>query len=293
MSSTHLVRLALAAALAGAMVLTAPVERAEACSCAAPGDLGLLDPGPEVPLGTRGLLWAGRGTARPRDFAITTTRGGKRHDVPVTLVPVGTWGEGTGRWNLVLVRPGRPLLAGVSYRFTTRRFDHDRSPSGGARVVTVQPGPAVLPASLNTTIGPVTSAGLEVISLAGDCSHTIDASQAKVEVVLPPALEPYRGQLLYRTFVDGKPWQPRTYLCAANAPGRSWQPTAGTDLVYSACDRSVDGPGLEAGVHEVSIEVAAPTLADGYQVRTTPASVRLGCVRQRPGRPPRRPPSAP
>lgn len=121
------------------------------------------------------------------------------------------------------------------------------------------------------------------------CSHRQRASAARIEAVLPRVLEPFRGYLLFETFVDGRRWAPKSDVCGDFPRGRNRLSRAqgpGVDVVYSGCPGDARAgigpafggsrpPGVAPGTHQVQVIVSSP---DGHFRLASPrAAIILGC----------------
>ena len=132
-----------------------------------------------------------------------------------------------------VIGPRDGFRPGATYRFTDRGERLGKAPE---RVtVTVDDAPLEAATPLSLRIWPLYSEIIPVAVTDGTCDAPVFVAQVLTEVVLPEPFQEWRDQLLYRTFVDGKVWRPKSHLCHHIPPGRSWRETTAEDLLFSEC----------------------------------------------------------
>ncbi|WAS94554.1 hypothetical protein [Nannocystis punicea] len=265
---------------------------ARACSCVwwGPGAGRLyLGANGSLPPDVRGFAWGGPEPLVGSPGRVSVVRIEAKRRVPVKHRIAA--GEDRIEW-IVLAKKFAP---GQVYEVTVREGEYaaqsrrewsalqdEMPPAVGTTTVTIAAAPLKL-AQPGLHAGAPAQRPLTV-SAPAVCSETFTAAVVPLRVELPPEVEPMRDHLVFATRVDGKPWTPRPGSCTWIDPGRTWTREAGTDLLFTVCERdpqseyraalSLDG--LTPGLHRVEIEVATP---DRRQVVVTPAiDVMLACA---------------
>ena len=133
----------------------------------------------------------------------------------------------------VIAPEGEGLKPGATYRFTVDKVDRYERGHKQA-LVTIDHQVLSAETDLTLDIGPNTT---EIIAVpaGGSCSITLKASQVKVEGKLAKDAQHWRGQMLYRTIVDGKISR-MSYrsICETIPPGRSSE-AVGLDRIFAVC----------------------------------------------------------
>ena len=109
------------------------------------------------------------------------------------------------------------------------------------------------------------------------CSEWLKVSHARIASRLPAEFRKWEDQLLFRTIVDGEPWQVRRSLCSLVEPGRGWDSVA-HDRIFAACEEpsfSPISPVLAPGRHSVMIEARLP--GTDIVLQTEKRFVNLAC----------------
>ena len=212
---------------------TVVVSPAGACSCLHTSHWGFLAPADgRLPANAVGVAWY-----RPppsRSFALVLAQvsvemraeDGTFDQVPAVVKAVD------GFQGVFVIGPRDGFRPGATYRFTDRGERRRKVPE---RVtVTVDDAPLEAATPLSLRVFPLYS---ETISVGVDssCAAPLWVAQVLTEVTLPARFREWRDQLLYRTFVDGRVWRPRSHLCDHIPPGRSWRETTAEDLLFSEC----------------------------------------------------------
>lgn len=269
-------KLAVVCTIVATLVASAQVE-AEACSCGMPDALGFVAASGELPANAKGVVWIGR--AKPSAKVIKVFRLVAHGKVAVAFKvdALGSWDKADPEYSLFLIRPAKPMKPGERYRFVTKEHGgRDDAPQTNEYTVSDQTLPEATDAvELRATPA---QAGTERVSdVSGMCSNSVAAVASNINVVLPQAWAPFSEQLLYRTIVNDKPWNPKSSLCRTLMPGRSQQPTA-TDRIFRRCSADADS---DAGVANkdarIVIEITAPTVDAKLLIRSKPLSVALNC----------------
>ncbi|MCY1058685.1 hypothetical protein [Nannocystis sp. SCPEA4] len=268
-------------------------REAQACSCAGTrlgtGRLYLGADGTLPPDG-RGFAWTGAEPLAGSTDRVTVVRVEKQRKVPVKHTIAA--GEGGIEW---IVAAGK-FKPGQVYEVTLREGPQATEKRKVIKAANLPPSVTTTAITIAATPLKLTQASLQAgapaeqelsIAAPGICAEGVGAAGASLRVELPPEVEPLRDYLVFATRVDGQPWAPRHDNCEQIDPGRAWTEGAGTDLVFTVCQRSPEAEkivtsqggsvgGVAPGLHRVEIEVATP---DRKQVITTPAvDVMLACA---------------
>jgi len=228
----------------------------QACDCAGPGRR-FLQTGGEIPANSKGLFYycpglepynkrAVKNNTAERKLEIVHIENGREQRLDSELVKIYN--------GLYLLRPKVGLTAGERYRFGFRYGNNGPWHSVEVTVGKQRVWPMKKRARLK--IGPLE---LDALNLAGPtaCSETQIACKRAVELVLPPAARKYKQSLLFKTIVDGKPWNPKSSICSDVFPGRSWQ-ELGTDLLFTLYDEKSWLQVLKPGFHRVRMVASMP-----------------------------------
>ena len=173
------------------------------------------------------------------------------------------------------------LMPGATYRVLDRLKTELRTVHGGRGVVveidheTLSADTPLILHVGNTKI----SGGLSVAANMS-CTGWLTVSQARIAAWLPRDFRKWEDQLLFRTIVDGEPWQVRSALCSVVEPGRGWDGVA-HDRIFAACEEpsfSPISPVLAPGRHTVEIEARLP--GTDVVLRTEKRTVNLECSEQ-------------
>lgn len=196
-------------------------------------------------------------------FKVATFKHYTFHELPARVSHAGDFSTPTGDFLVYVIAPSEGLTPGATYTVT-----HNLAtmvPRGLVeRRVVVTIDHEVLSADTPFTldIGPPTTKIIDVAA-TGSCSSGHKVSEARIISRLPPVADAWRDQLLYRTIVDGEPWQPRGSICQVVEPGRSWD-DVGADRIFAYCEtsdtrRSPDTPpGATQGRRAVAMEAYLP-----------------------------------
>ena len=250
------------------MSLLVEARPAEACSpprCWA----GFFTPAhaTTVPANVPALHWRPAGSfdgsaADPTKVTLATAAGAP---VAITVSP-----QPNGDFLLV---PTEPLVPGTTYKLR----DANACDGVAGPTSTFVAGPdAPLPTSLGN-LGATAQgiAPLEVATVSGSCSSTIEADQVFVEVSLSAEAEPWIHLLHFETIADDAGWRPQQSIIAPLAPGNSWR-GRGADLLYSTCASEDDGAsqGLANGTYDVVLRATLPGAAVNSPRRRPPSRCR-------------------
>jgi MYXO-CTERM domain-containing protein len=96
-----------------------------------------------------------------------------------------------------------------------------------------------------------------------------------VSVTLGSA-EPWRDALIFHTWVNGEPWQPRSHYWLPMPTGGSWQGRGVDRLFRAAPDSFSEDPGLAATNASVLITAELPGV--GAALQAAPLMVALDCT---------------
>ena len=199
--------------------------QASACTCARDREVGFV--GHEIsrlPANAAGIAWyvpkrtidrGGEPVSGDR-FTLEMFEGGTFYELAFRVRQTESFSTPSGDFLIYLIAPGEGLTPGATYRVTDSLATMLRGKRVERRMIV-----------------------------------TIDSeiSEAWITSRLPPGAHAWRDQLLYRTIVDGDPWQPTSSVCSRVEPGRSWD-DVGTDRVFTSC-RTHDNRGHD--------ETPAPT----------------------------------
>ena len=245
------------AAVVLAIVLSSFGPRpAHGCSCVHPEHWGFFGPADgRLPANASGVLWF-KPKVYDKRYRLKEPPSTNRIAARIT---VEKWAHDRfkrvratarsieGFPGVFVVAPREGLVAGARYRFTDRgSILRDEYPdwadsirqlgSGPHRQVQVTVDAEELSAGSSLVLRAAPS-GVEPIVVAsggGACSVQDPTPHASLEAGLPSEAEKWRGQLLFRTLVNGEPWAGAESLCSTYPSGRSWR-QVGQDVVYSSC----------------------------------------------------------
>ena len=168
------------------------------------------------------------------------------------------------------------LRPGASYRVSDRvASERDRE-----RQVLVTVDREVLSddATFTLEVGSATTESISVAVDDGSCGAGLEVSQAKITATLPDEAQKWRDQLLFRTFVDGNPWDYRSSYCDRIEPG-SAADGRGRDRVFVACQEPSFGRYLTSvsnqGGHTVMVQARLP--GTDIVLKTAVGTVDLAC----------------
>jgi hypothetical protein len=260
------------------MVLAAPVRPAQACSADPCSGGHFLPAGGTVPSNLPAILWIPRsdGSATPdaSGVALFQVTMDNEMAVQVSVEPLGQTG--------FLVRPASPLAPGGEY--IVRGQDYCMPLGGMSPVVTEATltvwDPIPFPTSLNTLLPDAVRVGpLTVSTVAGSCSSSITAAQAKIGLFVVAGIPyvPWWDSLFFETLVDGVLWHPTRSLIELPPPGSSWQ-GRGEDLLFASCasDDPFADKGLTKGPHTVLMRATLPGLGTYFETQTE--TIDLQCI---------------
>ena len=217
--------------------------QASACTCARDREVGFV--GHEIsrlPANAAGIAWyvpkrtidrGGEPVSGDR-FTLEMFEGGTFYELAFRVRQTESFSTPSGDFLIYLIAPGEGLTPGATYRVTDSLATMLRGKRVERRmIVTIDSEILSADTAFTLDIGP---ANLKTITLASSpsCSTWQEASEAWITSRLPPSARAWRDQLLYRTIVDGDPWQPRSSVCSRVEPGRSWD-DVGTDRVFTSC----------------------------------------------------------
>ncbi len=262
-----------------------------------------------LPQDARGITWFYPSKYRTLLRSVTLEReigGGFLAHVPVSIEHAGP---------LALIVPRGGFVADSRYHLRIELYDDSMLDYRGElrpfatwqryeRVIRIDPVALTRAGEpVTLTLGAPTRRRVRVNSRP--CSVEHEATVVPVKVSLSPALEPYRGSLLFSTFVaEGDSsaeataelaWRPSEHLCQKPPPGRTWlspDAPAGDDLLYVNCEPrpaprakrtfAQRAPRLLAeGRHRVRVEVS--TLDGRFSVSSAWEEFELRCAPADPG----------
>lgn len=230
----------------------------------------------ELPANAKGVVWLG--VTKPKTIKVYRLDAkGKAVAVPFKIDALGPWDKTDGDVSLFLIRPSKTMKPGERYRFVTKEHNgRDDKPQNREFTVSDQALAASTdPVALSAS---APQAGTEHVSDgSGMCSNDVAAVASNITVALPKAWVPFSEQLMYRTIVNDKPWQPKSSMCRTLTPGRSQQATA-SDRVFRRCSAdAASDPGVASKDARVVIEITAPTVDAKLLISTKPLNVVLNC----------------
>ncbi|MCY3857676.1 MAG: hypothetical protein OXG25_02070 [Gammaproteobacteria bacterium] len=170
------------------------------------------------------------------------------------------------------------LKPGSTYRVSDQLEPERYGETYGDRevVVEIDHEPLSADTPLTIHIGMAKVGGFHVAASAS-CSEWLRVSHAKIAARLPGEFRKWEDQLLFRTIVDGEPWQVRRYLCSLVEPGRGWDGVA-HDRIFAACEEpsfTPISPVITPGRHSVMIEARLP--GTDIALQTEKRFVNLEC----------------
>lgn len=214
-----------------------------ACSCAPTLEVGFV--GQEtsrLPANAEGIAWYVSEWAKDRrgesvsDDRLTLEifEGGTFYELAAHISRAEDFSTPKGDFQIYLIAPGEGLTPGATYRVTDNLGTMARGERVERRmIVTIDPEILSTHTAFTLDIGPPNH---KIIHLAAgmSCSSVHEVSEVWITSRLSGVAHGWRDQLLYRTIVDGEPWQPSSSLCSRVEPGRSWD-DVGTDRIFTFC----------------------------------------------------------
>lgn len=257
---------AVALAIVSSTVVVSP---AGACSCLASSVWGFLAPaGGRLPANAVGVAWYRPPSSKSFTLVLAQVsveiraEDGSFDQVPAVVEAVD------GFPGVFVIGPRGGLRPGATYRFTDRGERRRKAPERVTVTVDDAPLEAAMPLSLS--IWPLYSETISV-GVGSSCQAPLWVAQVLTEVALSEPFQEWRDQLLYRTFVDGRIWRPKSHLCDHIPPGRSWRETTSEDLLFSECSdptgqtrkypfyqENVRHQGLDPTEHAVRVQAFLP-----------------------------------
>lgn len=246
------------------------VSPAGACLCRGHSAWGFLAPADgRLPANAVGVAWYRPPSSKSFTLVLAQVsvemraEDGTFDQVPAVVEAVD------GFPGVFVIGPRDGFRPGATYRFSDRGERRRTAPERVTVTVDDAPLEAVTPLSLS--IWPLYSETISVSVRSGTCQAPLWVAQVLTEVALPEPFQEWRDQLLYRTFVDGRVWRPKSGLCDHIPPGRSWRETTAEDLLFSECSdptgrtpkypfyqENVRHQGLDATDHEVRVQAFLP-----------------------------------
>lgn len=214
-----------------------------ACSCYWPPEVGFV--GQEtsrLPANAEGIAWYvskwwkdHRGESVSGDrFTLEIFEGGTFYELAARVSHAEDFATPKGDFLVYLIAPGEGLTPGATYRVTDNLATMVRGERVERRmVVTIDPEILSTHTPFTLDIGPP-NFKMIWLAAAASCSSAHEVSEVWITSRLSPVAHAWRDQLLYRTIVDGKPWQPRSSICSRVEPGKSWD-GVGSDRIFTAC----------------------------------------------------------
>lgn len=246
-----------------------------ACSCGDRWQFGFLGSEGKLPSNARGLLWHGtlKGEADKNAKLPVLIQKANGKLVPVEFEPFMV----QPNLRLWLFRPAGGFEPQQTYTFTTS-IDVDSQAQtwqvslANAPLVSMQ-APIALRSGRPSLEWTHVSAGLV-------CWQEVPAVQLPVIMQLPVEIQPYKAQLYYETWVDGKLWHPitgnpATSPCFDSKPGVSWNGKQAEDSLFTVCYHGKHRAGLEPGMHTVEMRAILP--GTDFSIRTGPLQVHMQC----------------
>ena len=213
-------------------------------------------------------------------FTLEVLREGQFVQVPLRITVAQEFATEVDSYLIYHIGPkDGGLKPGTTYRVTDQLEPAIYGETHGDREVVVEIDRETLAADtpLMLHVGNANVNGLYVAAADGMCSDWLKVSQVKIAARLPGQFSKWEDQLLFRTIVDGKPWQVRRSLCSLVEPGRGWDSVA-HDRIFAACEEPSFlpfSPVLAPGRHTVTIEAHLP--GTDIVLRTEKRLVNLEC----------------
>lgn len=229
-----------------AICLCLSSTHALACSCIRLPEVGFV--GHEtsrLPANAAGIAWYVSKWAKDRRgepvtddrFTLEIFEGGTFYELAAHVRQIDDFSMPSGDFLIYLIAPGEGLTPGATYRVTDSLATMVRGDRVERRmIVTMDQEVLSADTAFTLDIGPA-NRKLIHLAAAASCSSMHEVSEAWITSRLPPVAHAWRDQFLYRTVVDGNPWQPRSSICSRVEPGRSWD-DVGSDRIFAYCGAS-------------------------------------------------------